>query len=363
MPSFSTQLSDIYDIFDACAAKHGAAVIKYLSIGSQTIRIISYAADFIPHMDAQWTFVLRDQAASYDATIVVWCEHEFAQLIQRVAMADKTSPLYRQWRINRLKGSNLNALNMVDQNFHHEYPVISIAAEANELRAWNPVTRTFYYAVNSFEPEDFIKHGHLCVLALARILQRPMGNLAHGAVVGLNGKGVLVSGMGYRGKSTLSVTALLDGFDYVSDDYIALEMEGGLLRAWPIYSIITLGPKVYQKLRPFLDVTFISNNGRKDKYVFNISRYHERFGTAYPVLCCVFPRFVQRAEPSIVPGDAHIATDEFIYSTLMQTGQTKDMCLANKLGSFIEGLPSYRFNLSPDYFKNTRCLREFLDQF
>lgn len=360
----TTQLRTVYAGLNARAARKGEPVcVKYAQVGTQIVRVLNYAEDLTPHMEAQWTYILRDDASLYDATLVVWQEQEFGRLAEWAALCDKHSAVYRQWRLDRLRNEapRIDELTIVDSMEHHLRPAVYISDAGKELRAWDPETRTFYYAVQTFEPEEFIKRGHLCVFALARILQGPERNLGHGAVVGLNGKGVLICGMGYRGKSTLSVTAMLDGFDYVSDDYLALEKQEGVLRAWPIYSIITLGPAVYQKLSPRLDAKFVSNNARKDKYVFNIARYHERFASAYPVTCCVFPRFVSAREPSIEPGDRAIATDEFAWSSVMQTGETRDMRLIAKLCSFVDDLPCYRFNLTTDFFKNTRCLRKFLE--
>lgn len=359
-----TQLQCIFSGLDSHVARCGEPVnISYLQLGAQTVCVRNHAAGFTPHMQAQWSYILREAADACDATIVVWQETDFAGLARSAALCDKTSPTYCRWRLDKLRGvaENIVDLCIVDPAFHHRQPVVEIYPQANCLLAWDASKRVFYYAVNDFSPEEFIKRGHLCVQAIARILKGPARNLGHGAVVGLDGHGVLVCGMGYRGKSTLSVSALLDGLDYVTDDYILLDKSDGVLRAWPIYSIITLGPAVYQQLAPRLDAKFVSNNGRKDKYVFNIERYHDRFASAYPIECCLFPRFVAAAEPSIEPGDKNIAIDEFAFSTVNQTGETQDMRLIAKLCGFVEELPFYRFNLTTDFFKNTRCLRDFLE--
>lgn len=48
------------------------------------------------------------------------------------------------------------------------------------------------------------------------------GQLCHGAVVGLRGKGILLAGKGGSGKSTTALTCLARGWDYVGDDYVLL---------------------------------------------------------------------------------------------------------------------------------------------
>ena len=150
------------------------------------------------------------------------------------------------------------------------------------------------------EPEEAIKQGHLFVQLLNRILKTPDTNLIHGACIGLNGKGVLLCARGQQGKSTLAVHALLDGFEYVSDDYLTLEKSRDGLLAYPIYSIVTLSPQMYNEMYEALQGTrFVSNNARRDKYVLNIANLHARFRTAYPVQVCMLPEIFPGAEPSI----------------------------------------------------------------
>lgn len=362
----TAQLEKIFAALDQRAASRGGPVfVKYLALGSCVVRLVNYSDGFTPHVEAQLTYILRDDAPHYDATLIVWQENAFKQLAEYAIICDKNSQHYRQMRLNRLFGGSagdMETATIVLEDVHHRQPVVEISSQNSSLSAWNPRTNTYYYAVDKLEPEEFIKRGHLFVHALGRIIKSPTSNLAHGAVVGLNGQGVLLCGMGYRGKSTFSVNALLHGFEYVSDDYLILEKDETALRAWPIYSIITLSPAIYQKMAARLDARFVSNNARKDKYVFNIAKYHERFVSAYPVKLCMFPRFIKGAEPSIELGSKDIAVDEFAYSTVMQTGETLDMRLIAKLCSFVEDMPFYRINLTADIDKNTQCLRAFLER-
>ena len=362
----AAQLEKIFAALDQRASRNGGPVfVKYLVLGSRVVRLLNYSAAFTPHVETQLAYILRDDAPRYDATLVVWQENAFKQLARYAITCDKSSLAYRQLRLSRLRsgseGDMDNAV-IMHESAHHRQPVVDISAGNRLLSAWNPPTGTYYYAVDNLEPEEFIKRGHLFVHALARILKSPTSNLAHGAVIGSNGVGVLLCGMGYRGKSTFSVNALLHGFEYVSDDYLILEKDETALRAWPIYSIITLSPTIYQKMASRLDAKFVSNNGRKDKYVFNIAKYHDRFVCAYPIKLCMFPRFVKFAEPSIELGSKDMAMNELVYSTVMQTGETQDMRLIAKLCSFVEELQFYRINLTQDIDKNTQCLKMFLER-
>lgn len=359
-------LSLIYRYLNARASRgNDPAFVSYLRIGTQTLRLVSYAADYAWHVHNQLEYVLLDEPSDYDATFVIWQEEDFAALVKDLYLVDKTSELYRRYRIDQVRGAHadFSYFSVFDEDIIHGKPLLEIHAPGNQLVGWNPRTNTYYYAVKDLTPEELIKRGHLFVQLFARFLKGSQSNLAHGAVVGLNDTGVLLCGMGYRGKSTFSVSALLDGFDYVSDDYLLLEQKDGILRASPIYSIITLSPQIWQQLSARLDAAFVSNNARKDKYVFNIGRYHNRFVSEYPVRLCMHLNICNCDAPSIESGYKAKGLDELVYSSVMQTGETQDISTIYKLASFVNGLPFYRINLSRDLAANIQCLRKFLEHY
>ena len=115
----------------------------------------------------------------------------------------------------------------------------------------------------------------------------------------------------------------MKGFEYVSDDYLILHKKDNQLLSSPIYSIITLSPVMYNRLYDYLNGSqFVSNNARKDKYVFNISNFHDTFKQNYPIKLCIFPEIVSDKEPSIKPctlEEKGRAIVQLIQSTLMQT--------------------------------------------
>lgn len=334
---------------------------KYIRIGDIIIRIISYSQEYLWHIENQFTLALCDKCEHYDCTLVIWKESKFSDLIKNIIKGDNTSAIYRQYRIHKLhQSSPLDHFLIYNENILHAKPLLEIHCASNLVMGWNPLTNTYYYADHDLSSEEFIKRGHAFVQIIARIVKRKNSNLAHGAVVGLNNTGVLLCGKGYRGKSTFSVQALLDEFEYVSDDYIMIEKDNTDVYASPIYSIITLHPHMWQKFSHILDVKFISNNARKDKYVFNISKYHRLFRRKYPIKIAMMLNICHCKEPSIEEGYKYQAMDEFICSSVAQTGDMQDVSTIAKLEAFIKDLPFYRINLSTNLEKNVECLKNFL---
>lgn len=344
------------------AARHDEPVVRYLDLGVKVVRLVCHSPRFMRHVERQMTCALRDEADHYDATLIIWQDRNVAEAAFSVkSVLDPQN--YRKYRLARLTGQcQPEQMQLFNEDIIRFWPLLDINPADGSLMAWNPETNTYYYAVENLEPEEFIKRGHIFVHTFFRICVGPASSFAHGAVIGLENTGVLFCAFGYRGKSTLCVRALMDGFEYVSDDYFVLgKKEGDALRAWPVYSIVALSPAAYDAMYDKFNGKFLSNNGRKDKYMFNIAAYHDQFRYGYPVKLAMFPNICDCDGPSIVEGGKELALEELCFSTLNQTGNLKDAPTIARLYGFAENLPFYRFNLSRNLDANARCLRDFLE--
>lgn len=314
----------------------GSAKVRYVDLGVKTVRILCYSEGFLPLMEKQLTYTLSERAASHDVTMVIWNDPDLAVREPDVVQGFDTS--LRQ--------------------------LLSVNETAGVLRGYDPIDETYYYSVPDLRPEEFIKQGHIFAKMFYDILKTQTSNLVHGACVGIEGKGVLFCARGQRGKSTLTVLSLLEGFEYVSDDYLVLSKEDDKLYTYPIYSIITLSPTMYNELYDELEGTrFVSNNARKDKYVLNIANCHDRFRSHYPVRACMFPEIVSDPEPSILKMDDAAkgrAITQLAHSTMMQMGDMHDTATTRKLMEMVRGEEYYQIRLCRDIHRNVEVLKEFI---
>ncbi len=136
-------------------------------------------------------------------------------------------------------------ISIIDEEYSKHNPIFDIDPFRGFFNAYDKNTNTYYYGVRNLEPEEFIKEGHIFVQMFNKIVKTETSNLVHGAVVGMDNQGILFCARGQRGKSTLAVLAMMKGFEYVSDDYLVLEKDEDKLYSHPIYSIITLSPRMY----------------------------------------------------------------------------------------------------------------------
>ncbi|GHV86526.1 hypothetical protein AGMMS50230_21340 [Spirochaetia bacterium] len=373
-------LAECFTILERRFLAFGKPVsVHYLDLGAKVVRLINYSAEFIPHIEKQLTYVLQDSTYRddtpdhYDVTLTVWKEIDYGSLCESFARCFDTGTDLLKRRVRNLVAGKRGDAALVpavetwyqvfDKNYSRHHGLVILDSNGQIANAYNPVTNTYYYGVGSLEPEEFIKQGHIFVQFFNKILRTPDTNLAHGAVLSLNNKGVLFCARGQRGKSTLAVMAMLDGFDYVSDDYLVLGRDNTGLYADPIYSIITLSPMMYGDLYKIFNGKFVSNNARKDKYVFNIADYHGRFVKHCPIHLCMFTQIVSDPEPSIVActqAGKGRAIVQLVSSTVNQMGDRHDTATVKKLIDFVKDFPFYQINLCRDIEKNLRCLRAFL---
>lgn len=230
---------------------------------------------------------------------------------------------------------------------------------------------SYYYVTKSYKPEDWINEGHVFVQMLFRILNsEPSTCLVHGACVGIDGHGILMCARGNMGKSTLAVTSMLDGMEYVSEDYLILTQDNPEreLRASPIYSIITLSPRMYNALYEKMDkARFVGISHFKGKYVFDMSAYSDRLRRDYPIRACVFPEInlsaVEPAVELISGSEKNRAITHIAHSTIFQMWSSglmreqQDAKTILKIIGMVRDMPFYKITLTTDLEANSRCLK------
>ncbi|MBU6339207.1 MAG: hypothetical protein KGQ36_04450 [Rickettsiales bacterium] len=355
---------------------------KHVQLGSKNVKLLSYSKEFVPFIEKQLSYTLREVSNNFDATIVTWHEKEVEKFIDNLTdshiklrvrleqLARKTKNVAFEIVENTDEKHNLitrinysdgifKSFEMIDSKYSKHHPIISAVFDNGIINAYDGENNIYYYGVKDLHPEEFIKQGHIFVQIFNKIIKSPNSNLAHGAVVGLDNKGILFCARGQRGKSTLAVLSMMQGFDYVSDDYLVLEKEGDQLYSYPIYSIITLSPRMYNELYDDLKGKFVSNNARRDKYVIDIKAYHEAFRDKYEVKICMFPQITADEKPSIVACKKGRGITQLVHSTINQMQDKHDIQTIQKMISFVKDFDFYQINLSSDIKANVECLRQF----
>ncbi|WP_413854673.1 hypothetical protein [Candidatus Ruminimicrobium bovinum] len=318
-------------------ADKNSVITKYLNLGIKTIRLQIAFADFLPQLEKYFSCSLKDTANNYDATIYIWKDTVYSYISEQY---------------NKSKWITIS---------HEKKEFMQIDLENNIINAENKEEEKYYFIAENYSYDILSKQGHLFVKSISKIIRTEYSALVHSAAVGINNKGILISAKGGSGKSTLSVSCLTNGFQYVSDDYLILKKSNNKLYASPIYSIITLSPQIYKQMTN-LKSEFMCNNYNNTKYILNISSYDINIINNLEIKAVVFPKISNIAEPTIEKTNKNTAVTQLVYSTATQMNNNKDTEYIKLLISFIKDLDFYQINLSQNLDKNVTILKQFIKE-
>lgn len=217
----------------------------------------------------------------------------------------------------------------------------------------NLISRTFYYCRPTAKAE-VTGYG---IIALFYLWAKTKDMLVlHGAAVGINGRGVLIAAQGGGGKSTLSVSCLLQNMDFVSDDHLLVNRYGPL-QAMPLYKTIKLMPDMTEEIRPEMPVIW-TDDSRGGKKTMDASSYV--FCPHLSIEALIAPVITDCSEPAIRRITGEAVLNQLIQSTLQQIGTYRNFDAAQAIIVRFCGLPVYELQLCKDLSKNVELLRRFI---
>ncbi|MDR2794933.1 MAG: nucleotidyltransferase family protein [Holosporaceae bacterium] len=341
--------------------------VRHLHLGPKIVKLECYLPHLRKLLDKQFAYIADEARGPYDVAVRFW-EEDIDSHIRQLAIGNCYCMTYR---------SEDNSASKIEF-----YKLLNV------IKAYDAQTRTHYFASSDMSKEKItdLWGEHLFVCFLNNIIGDNTTAMFHSAAVGINGTGVLICGRGGAGKSTLAVSALLDGFEFVSEDYLVLDKKNGL-HAYPIYSVSSLAPRIISQLNG-LHYEFLNNNWNNTKHIIDLSTHHTGFVKALPIKTAIFPHIAGIEKPSIEKINRGKAVVQMAYSTVSQMCSKihprylsyaiylKDdwepirqfTCSSNTAEymkhvlSFIEDLDFYQINLSPDFEANVNILREFINE-
>ncbi|MBR5903917.1 MAG: hypothetical protein IKZ49_00085 [Alphaproteobacteria bacterium] len=195
---------------------------------------------------------------------------------------------------------------------------------------------------------------HLLMRLLNYIFDDESNIILHGAVVGYDNYGILITGLSGAGKSTLSAYCLKNGMQFVGDDRIAISKQGDSVVANPIYTTISLikpisGLKTTTK--------YATKTGIKDIFILDKSQ----FSTNIPICAIIEPEKCELDTPQILQAQkspilTRICMDYSYYSLL--TRSTNPLVEYRMISDLLCNAKSFKLKLSTSIDKNANALFE-----
>lgn len=214
------------------------------------------------------------------------------------------------------------------------------------LQLWNRRKRQAIYWIDRIERLSFWE-----VAAPFRTIFRWWAEehgfqLAHAAVVGRDGSGVLLAGRSGQGKSTTAATCLDAGLDYVSDDYVLVSRQTHPT-AYCLYNSAKLHSHLLQSHFPHWQHRVVRHIGPESKSLFFVHRScPDQLKDHLRLAAVVCPRLTDREESRCVANSRAEAMRAVGPSTVLPHASCRSSGFSF-LANLIRQLPSYRLELGP----------------
>lgn len=167
--------------------------------------------------------------------------------------------------------------------------------------------------------------------------------MIHGAGIGTDAGGIILTAKGGSGKSTTSLLCLKAGLGLAGDDYVMLDTETPLV--YSVYATAKLEPEQVDRFFPDLkqDIAFAAANG--EKAVLNLNRlFCGKILRRFPLKAIVIPRISEQEMASLEPLAPFKAVLAAAPSTLLQMPGAGAEEL-RRMADVIQKLPCYILNL------------------
>ncbi|HNX13770.1 MAG TPA: hypothetical protein PK854_06470 [Oscillospiraceae bacterium] len=215
-----------------------------------------------------------------------------------------------------------------------------------------------YVCFDADKPVPFEFQCHPLRILLHYIMRVSGKLLLHSAAVGLGDTGVMLSSCGGRGKSTLALSSLIYGLDYLGDDYIILSRNSH--RAEMLYTSGYLTPVSLQMMPTLKPYACAKDSSRDDKTLLDLSDFKNSFSTGFTVGAIVFPQISESNQPAIKSVSAQIPTAHLAVSTAAQMPDPdKNEFIAAVMGA-IKGIPTYQITLTRNLEANSAVLAQLI---
>ena len=184
--------------------------------------------------------------------------------------------------------------------------------------------------------------------------------LLHGAVVGSGGRGAFITAPSGKGKSTLALAGLVQGMDYVSEDYVLVGREGRAV-GYPLLSTAYLTTRTLEML-PQLRAGALLYVDWRDKYLVDLTAFGDRFVDELPLDAMIYPVVCNASEPTVVPTKRLEPFIAALTTTAKQIKSQERFADSFKvLFRRMKSIPAYEMRLTNNPLQNAAALRAFLE--
>lgn len=174
-------------------------------------------------------------------------------------------------------------------------------------------------------------------------------NILHAGCVSLNNKGVLIVGRGGKGKSSTSIQCIIDGLDYLSDDYLLIENTSEKTMAYSIYNSGNLevnNIENFPKIKSYIEIGNIDHNNKP--YLFLSPIFKNKVKRSTEIKAIIVPLVTKNTSANFYPISSIEAIKALAPTSLVQLN-TRGTNSLKYLASITRKLPNFCLELGSDF--------------
>ena len=224
---------------------------------------------------------------------------------------------------------------------------------------FNPASRV--YSVIDTEEKTAFYHGPDASMIPTFELSAPMRmifhwwgrekgmHLIHSACAGSCGKGVLITGRGGAGKSTMALSLAMEGLEYVGDDYVFITGDP-VPKALSIYNSAKINPDMIEKLQlPLGYLENVHELGTEKGLIYLNKHYRKSLVRELGISAVLIPEANGDPKRKRIP--PFMAFAEMASSTIFQMPGSGSQTLS-EIRSVLNGIPAFKGGRS--------CIKEMI---
>jgi hypothetical protein len=172
--------------------------------------------------------------------------------------------------------------------------------------------------------------------------------LVHAGLLSREGHGILLPGESGSGKSTTSLAAALQGLDFLGDDFVGIERDGGVFLGHSVYSTACLTAANLERFPELGPLAVKSTAAQEEKPILFLSEIcPQRLPPTARVRAVALPR-IRQDRTEIRRATRAEALRQLAASTLHTVVPRPGREALQMLGELVESVPAYWVNLGPD---------------
>jgi hypothetical protein len=172
--------------------------------------------------------------------------------------------------------------------------------------------------------------------------------LLHAGLLARDGCGVLLPGESGAGKSTTSLAAVLQGLDFLGDDFVGIERDGGSFLGHSVYNSVCLTASSLGRFPDLAPLAVRSASAEEEKPILFLSEIcPQRLPPTVRVRAVALLQ-IHHSRTEIRPATRAEALRRFAASTLHTVVPRPGREALQMLGELVETVPAYWLFLGPD---------------